>query len=353
VFGRAGGARSDGDSALKHQAVSAKDPRRADQAEQDARALIALVAQKRLERGDIAITCPGKRDGVGSQAVDRISGMVLARHLGCRYLHSPFTKVAHHLGTPQEWAQRWESFLGMGEGESTVAQDAERVRLRQLVRAPEAYRGRPIVVSEPQFRLPRRAVAPALEALRYDLRTRYWGHGKASIPLHAGTAGSVTVAVHVRRGDVTPTSWTERYIPDEAVLRAVARLRAALAPFGRPLHINIYSEGTREQFRAYAAQGCHLHIDDDPFETFHNLVAADILLAGRSKFSRVAGLLSTGIVVSPSAYWSGLSHWVRRRRDGELSVAGLRRAGLVRAGWAERGLLCARLCSHWFAARSG
>ena len=329
----------------EHRAGDARDLERVAAGLRDFDRLASLIAEGRVAR-NIAFTCGGRRDGVGAQAMAIIECMALARHLGCRYLHTPFATLEHGPGTPQDWALRWERFLNFGAGEAAVPTDAQPVTLADLVRDPEAYQGRPVVVAQRLFHLPKKAVAPELDALRPDLRARYWRSDKSAIPLHRGSPESMTVAVHLRRGDVTETSTPQRYATDESVLRAIARLRKAVAPLGRTLLINLYSQGAAEHFQAFADIGCHLRIDVDPFETFHNLVAADILLAGKSKFSRLAGLLSDGIVISADRHSARLSNWQRRRKDGELSMRRLQRALLADAGWLARTVIQARCWWH-------
>lgn len=303
--------------------------------------LVSLIAQGRVAR-NIAFACARRTDGAGGQGMAIVACMALARYSGCRYLHAPFVTMAHALGAPEDWALRWERFLNFGDGEATVPADAEPITLEELVHHPEAYQDRPVVVAQRMFYLPRKPLAPVLDALRSDLRTRYQRSDKSGMTLHRGPPGSTIVAVHLRRGDVTEASVSHRYVPEKTALNTILRLRKAVAPLGRPLHINLYSQGAKEQFQAFADIGCHLRIDVDPFETFHNLVAADILLMGKSKFSRLAGLLSDGIVVTAErrAYW--LSNWQRRRKNDQLSMRRLQSALLADAGWLERTAFQAR-----------
>jgi len=328
-----------------HRTGDARDLERVAAGLRDFDSLASLIAQGRVAR-DIAFTCGGRRDGAGAQAMAIIECMALARHFGCRYLHTPFATLAHAPGTPEDWALQWERFLNLGAGETAVPADAELITLADLVRDPEAHRGRPVVVAQRLFYPPKKPLAPVIDALRTDLRGRYGHSDKSRIPLHRGPPESTTVAVHLRRGDVTETSTSQRFVADEAVLDTITRLRKAVAPLGRTLHINLYSQGAKEQFRAFADSGCHLRIDIDPFETFHNLVAADILVAGKSKFSRLAGLLSDGIVISAERHNTRLANWQRRRKDGQLSMSRLQRALLAKAGWLERMVFQARCWWH-------
>jgi hypothetical protein len=308
--------------------------RRSSELDRQADLLARLIADGSLD-SLIGITCRGKVDGAGAQALAVISAMVMARFARCRYLHSPFVQMAHG-DEPADWAQRWEAFLNFGEGEARTAEDAIFVPLSAAVNDPAAYRGRPIVIAQELYHLPEWPVAPVRDALRSELRARYWRSPKAAIPSHRAPTG-FTTAIHMRRGDVSTTRHAGRYVEDPVMLRAIARLRKAVAPLGRPLTINLYSEGTPDEFRAFADLGCRLHISEDAFESFHNMVTADILMIASSSFSRVAGLLCEGIVIDHARHSSRLSNWMRRRRNGDVPIGSLRRALLARLDWVERG----------------
>ncbi|HET6620882.1 MAG TPA: hypothetical protein VFG64_13160 [Dongiaceae bacterium] len=311
-----------------------EDPR------QNAEALIRLAADGRLGAG-VSITCRGKDDGAGAQAIAAISAMTLARLTGCAYRHSPFTTMSHTGGDRAEWAQSWERFLSLGHDESPVPPDAEVVPLAAMVRDPGAYAGRPIVIAEPVYRIARNRAWPVHEQLRPILRARYRLNSKAGLPVHGGAPHGLTAAVHVRRGDVTADHpW--RYVAEDPILRSIERLRSAVAAIGRPLQVDLYSEGDPADFAAFARAGCRLHIGTDAQETFHNMVVADILVRAPGNFSELAGLLSQDIVITPSVHSAPLSGTLRRRANGDFSIKGLQRMLLARAGWMERGKFQAR-----------
>jgi hypothetical protein len=309
----------------------------------DGETLARLIAEGRIAP-DVAVTCCDRFDGAGAQARGIISAMVLARFAGCRYVHTPFTTVDHAIGAGRTvWARRWEQFFNLGDGETPIPDDAELVRLAALVRDPDAYAGRRIVIGECLFGLAKHKAVPIRDALRDELRAKYWRSPKASIRSHRAARG-FTAAVHLRRGDVTAARHPALHVPHDVALRQVLRLRAALAAFGQRATINFYSEGAPDDFRAFAAAGCTLHIGEDPFETFHNMVTADILMAWRSSFSEIAALLSRSVVLHRDAEPSKLSNHLRRHPNGDIRINRLRRALIDRMSWPQRLIHRARRC---------
>jgi hypothetical protein len=297
----------------------------------DSEALARLIADGRVAP-DIAVTCWDRVDGIGAQASGVVSAMLLARFAGCRYVHSPFASVGHAIDGRADWARLWERFLNFGDGETGLPEDAQVMRIAAFVRDPAVYAGRKIVIGEPAFGLHPPTAAPMRDVLRGELRAKYWRSPKASIPSHRASRG-ITAAVHLRRGDVSEARSARRYVPDEVALRQVVRLRRAVAPFGQAATINLYSEGAPEEFRAFAEAGCVLHISENPFESFHNMVTADILMTGRSTFSQVAALLSQGIILHSGGKSPKLSNYLRQHPNGDVPIRRLRRALIERMSW--------------------
>lgn len=290
-------------------------------------ALARLIAEGRI--GPVlGVTARGKTDGAGAQAMAAISALAVAQSIGCRYLHSPFTFMEHAEGTPEEWAARWEAFLNFGDGELSVPEHVEMVPLAAPVEDPAAYRDRPIVIAQTAYG-PSNAVPAISDSTRDTLRAKYWRSPKAALVSHRAVDG-LTVAFHLRRGDVSPRRCAIRYMSDEVALRQIDRLRRALAPFGHAITINLYSVGTLDDFRPFADAGCHLHISQDTFEAFHNMVTADILVNAQSTFSHVAALLSEGIVVDPRLGARRFSNWIKCRPNGDIWIKRTRRALLER-----------------------
>jgi hypothetical protein len=281
---------------------------------------LALMAERRPELG-IQITCTGRTDGAGGQALSVISALAFADNHNCRYVHSPFRWIAHIEGDSAAWTRRWEEFFGFGHGEAPLPRDAEIVPIRRfvrLVRRDPGYRSDPRTIVQSHGFGYREFSARDISRLTPKLRAKYYSSDKSAIPVHRKD-GAINVAVHVRRGDVTEGFF--RYMPDAPILAAIAQLRAILEQTGRAAIFNIFSEGSPDQFAPYSEAGCVLHLSTDTFETFHNLVAADILVPAHSAFSRTAALLSEGVIVAPSADWTFQEGCLKPTPDGTLDQA--------------------------------
>lgn len=247
----------------------------------------------------LALTCRGKTDGAGAQANACLSAMAVAQATGHTYLHTPFQYVEHAEGDQAAWTQKWEDFFGLGHGEEVIEPSREAVGLKSFLdRSPAGQRREGLIVAAPHYQGICNAHPEFYGAIIPRLREKYAAHDKSHIKLDRGEE-PLTVAIHIRRGDVSqddPTT-SGRFTNDARIAHTITRIQHVLAGKGTRARFNLYSEGKPEDFARFAELGCHLHVSKDAFETIHNLANSDVLLAAKSAFSFVAGLLSKGVTL--------------------------------------------------------
>src|SRR5690606_24245661 len=158
-----------------------------------------------LEAGRIhpgcAFTAIVRRDGVGTQVLSRLTIQAAARHLGLEYVHTPFVMIAHAEGDPDEWVGRCEAAFGLGAA----------LRRREEVDLP--------VIDHRVFAL-RRDLWSTPHMIEFSHLYEYTDRHPSSLleltrgerPLKHFVGPRLTVAVHVRRGDVSASMTAERYV---------------------------------------------------------------------------------------------------------------------------------------------
>ena len=314
-----------------------------------------------------ALTSTGRNDGVGAQALAKITARVMAVALSQTYAHAAFQVLEHFdEGINQkDYCQLWEDLLQIGKGcartqhhplvygggcdtsvlSFMLSHNFQHNRfyiLRDCHEFTEHYR------TELCF---------AWKKVIEDLRTAYHGECKKSSP---AIGNPVVVAVHIRRGDATET----RRLLDNDYYLDVMRSIEAECP-GKQFFFNVVSEGTPEDFAAFStafagriklfvsppspnvrgakpAQGparsvvagkCvprnehllqrraptprpspQLQLQSNPsvspaVEAFKVLVDADVLVMSRSAFSYVAALYSRGMKLHPPDMWWSVPKW--------------------------------------------
>jgi hypothetical protein len=112
----------------------------------------------------------------------------------------------------------------------------------------------------------------------------------------------LNLVVHLRRGDVTPTTNEIRYTPDECILKVVDQT-LALIPDRSLLSLHLVSETADKVLIAeYLSRGFTIHAGSPAPEAFTACATADILIGSKSAFAYYAGLINTGLKIFPT-FW--------------------------------------------------
>ena len=118
-----------------------------------------------------------------------------------------------------------------------------------------------------------------------------------------------TIAVHVRRGDITPcgivTDGLYRYLANQYYLRLIDRYNPQ-----NDSNVFVYSEShSYESFDVFRERGYHVVLDGPLAEVWQGIMMSDVAILSRSAFSLVPAYLSKGTVVFPECWLSPLPGW--------------------------------------------
>jgi hypothetical protein len=234
----------------------------------------------------------------------------LARASGLTYLHSPFTQIGHADRPMQEWVAAWEAVFNLGAGEQSfdgrtrgvINNDYEVALDLELCFGCHDRKNR------------REEMQQQFQALMPEFRRRYY------LNKSPRATQEVTVAVHVRRGDVSTDHPVDKYTATEKVLRIARAVKAILDSHLVPMSIRIYSEGDEKDFAELSALGAEFFLNADTIWTIQELAEADILVVAKSFFSLYAGYMSDGIKIIEEPWsWTFVpapDDWIRCKEDG-------------------------------------
>lgn len=274
------------------------------------------------------ITCVRRsgREGAGSQAHMIMNAINFARISGLTYLHTPFMTI-HHADRPmEEWVRGWETLFNLGAGE--VACDARR---HEVVNYCYNWDALELCFG---WRDRREHTTHCFKALIPEFRRKYY------LNKSPREADGVTVALHVRRGDVSG-SQDGNFTSTEAIVKTIITVKAILEAQPVNYRVRVYSQGSIADFPELSPLGLEFFLDADAIWTMRELIEADILIMAKGFFSYYAGLISDGIKIFepraislsskrflPSWAWMYLSpadDWLPCRADGSLDRAAFER----------------------------
>jgi hypothetical protein len=266
-----------------------------------------------LRHGECYITCSGKQDGAGAQALAIMSTMLFAEANKITYVHTPFSKIQHNYENDIEWEKKWEEFFNLGLDEVKLSDLGPRIT-------------REIFLNEEPFRIKKQTNTLHIirhcheyadldpngyNSLKSRLVGKYYGSPKQGYELFYDPK-KLNIAVHIRRGDVDGNNqFRDKFTENSYILRVLSDILEITTLHGLDPAICVYSEGFEEDFKELEKLRPKFHLDTSPFTTFHNLVEADILLMSKSTFSYCAALLSDGIVFYEFFRHRPQSSWIK------------------------------------------
>ena len=264
------------------------------------------------------ITCTGLRsEGAGSQALMVMNAINFARSFGLIYLHTPFTLIQHAERPMEEWVAAWETLFNLGAGEAACE-----IERPAVVNFSHNFSDLDLCFG---WRSRGDELADRFKALIPEFRRKYY------LNKSPRTTNEVTVAVHIRRGDV-PADDSDYFTSSETILRTIIELKSILDTHKVKYRICAFSQGNSADFAELSLPGVELFLDVDAVWTMQELIEADILIMGKGCFSYCAALISNGIKIFepvtlsgndflPSWKWRSLSpaeSWVPCRADGSF-----------------------------------
>lgn len=294
------------------------------------RSFFLMKIMRALDAGHITgrldITSAGKRDGVGAQAIARISARCFAKAYGLNYVHTPFQTLAHAELPMTEWLAAWETLLGLGEGAPQAANsELPVVDLETYATTPALWKTDRLLAVRHYHTFCEMA-PQCLEGVARDLNAGFGSKGGEAL---RDPGATLAVRLHIRRGDVRPgdAQTGHRFTANKRIMPMVEEIRATILAAGRSCRIQLYSQGTPADFIEFERiPDLELCLGTPALDTFRELLDADVLLMARSDFSYTAGMYCRGIKICDPRHRVPLADWVRiDPRSGRLEAGGLRR----------------------------
>jgi hypothetical protein len=258
------------------------------------------------------ITCDGRHDGVGMQALARMSGINFAHAFGATYVDTPFKALDHAPGDMSAWIAQWEALFNFDRDEQCINRARDRVVDYADYLSGKIHLEPGDVLRFQQFYWLHRRYPDSFDAVAPALRRKY------DFARNERPDDQVNIAIHVRRGDVGSEINSLRFTPDEKILRTIKDLRQIWTDMSVPFSINLFSQGKAGEFAEFSRLGCQLQLDADAAWTMRRLIESDLLVMSKSSFSYVAALINRGVKIYEPTFNPPLSDWIVKRKDGSL-----------------------------------
>ena len=276
----------------------------------------ASDAAMRLSKGILPkgtrITCTGRSDGVGMQALARMSGINFAKAFGATYVDTPFQYLDHAPGEMSAWIGVWEDLFKFDKTHERADSGKYKIIDYPDYLLNDHQINENVVLRFQQCYWLNRHYPDTFAAVKDEFQQQY------GFPKHPGDDGRLTVAVHIRRGDVGTHVNSLRFTPNDKILATINCVKELAATLNVKCAIEIFSQGDPREFAEFSNRGCGLNLDSDAVWTMRKLIEADLLVMSKSSFSYVAALFNRGVKIYEPTFNPPLSEWIVKRGDGSF-----------------------------------
>jgi hypothetical protein len=252
---------------------------------------------------------PNKGAGIGHQVANWIAGYWFTQQFGLQFAHIPFS------------SEKWESFLGFGEGEPSVAdlfkKGYKKVRLPLFheYNEKEISLNKKIIASYSNQKVVFVAEQDQSYSKQFGVREVIKQKFNA-VPARKKDKiifdiESFNIAIHVRRGDIVIGQenqnsnlllrWQGNDYFEKVLKTVIANVKTT-----KPVAIYLFSQGEEKDFPEFNKfANLRFCLDMNAQDSFLHMVNADLLITSKSSFSYKPALLSDGIKVCPKDFWHG------------------------------------------------
>jgi hypothetical protein len=247
------------------------------------------------------LTCCGKADGGGAQIHARMSVMAFCKAMDLHYVHTPIKCVER--AADKGDAPRWEALFRLGVGEPSIDDISKPfLPLHTFLAAPQRWQ-QSVLIHTPHLHTFTDAQPDIYAKISDELRRKY--AGKPPVRM----SSCLSIALHIRRGDVTLQAHPLRYTSNSKIRAAIGSVVRTIERSGYAYHLSIYSEGVEQDFCGVFDRPFELHLNGDPVDALQNMISSDILVMSKSSFSYVAALIHQGLVIYEPFWHRPMSHW--------------------------------------------
>jgi hypothetical protein len=127
---------------------------------------------------------------------------------------------------------------------------------------------------------------------------------------------SISIAVHIRRGDVLPGMVPNRYLFNDYYLQLLNKIKQC-CPMN--LIVNIFSESRSHEsldvFKDIESVHCDIHLDTPLDTVWEAVINADICIMSRSSFSYVPALYNKNIVLYHPFWHNKQDSWLDTKHE--------------------------------------
>lgn len=238
-------------------------------------------------------TVSERSDGFGAQFQTIIYCILLAENTGNTYIHNKIKSMEHNYDNDPEYLFKVELLMNITGNYNSIGEWNPMYKIMSFTPQNLIYN------FEKNMTFLMRS-----ESL-VKLKSNFWKNKK----INFFNNDAINIALHIRRPNPHDnredgTNTHLKYYFD--IIERIKKTRVDDKQF----IFHIYSQNDISEYDGFDKEGLCFHLNENMFDTFIGLVAADILVTSRSSFSYVAAILSDGIIYYQPFWHPPGENWI-------------------------------------------
>ena len=225
-------------------------------------------------------TVDERSDGFGAQFQTIICCILIAENTGNEYIHRRIRSMEHNYYNDPDYLSKVELLMNVSNNYQTVYDD-------KLIENIISFTPQEIIYSfelNINFLLNSESLVNLKTNFRKNKNRNIFNNDVFNIAIHIRSTNLHDITLGSNR------STTLNYYFD-----IIARIKKTMVNEKRII-FHIYSQNDMRDYDEFDKEGIYFHLNENMFDTFIGLVAADILVTSKSSFSYAAAILSDGII---------------------------------------------------------
>jgi len=237
-------------------------------------------------------TVSKRTDGFGAQFQTLILGILILENNGYIYYHTPIESMEHNYDNDPEFLNKIELLMNIKNNYNCIT-DNPLVKVYNCIDLIKTFE------QNPEWYLSSSSLQ--------NVKMNFWKNKCRDFFKN----NRLNVAIHIRstnKNDITLDDY--RVTPLAYYFNIIDIIREKYKNNDKKLLFHIYSQNDINDYKLYNNSDICYHLNENVFDSFIGLVAADILVTSKSSFSYVAAILSDGIIYYNKFWHPPSKKWI-------------------------------------------
>ena len=217
-------------------------------------------------------------DGFGAQFQTMIYCILIAENSGKKYIHTPIKSMEHNYENDPNFLLNVDNFMNLKNNYDCIenpydVKKCEILSTRYLIDLFE---------SNINFYLNSDSLKNIKNVFWMNKNRNFFNNNK------------INIAVHIRRPNIHDTRIEGADTPMEYYFNIINTIKEKYINNDKSLLFHIYSQNDISDYDNFDKTNIQFHLNENMFDSFIGMVAADILVTSRSSLSYTAAILSDG-----------------------------------------------------------